>query len=261
MNDVSLNGLNEKEVRRGLCWRTFLCLLIGLLAIRSGEAIAAAPAGQPRNENVAMSYAEARQALTQLWEAQKQIYSEQQLDQLRVNFIGKDKVELHKRTTWTTTGRSYYYRYRYDLASMSDPYIREPDFWHRFKGVKVVVDRGASVETNTELIKAETQWLLRSDAEAFANVLYVLKQYAVTERAKLTSEASSFADFQVKAKAWRALKTKPELPRTSGGSVCWPRTPSSTRSSRKPLNIMNRVWLSSRCGRRANTMPRFYTAK
>ena len=47
---------------------------------------------------------------------------------------------------------------------------------------------------------------------AFASVLSVLKQYAIQERTKLASEASSFADFQVKAKAWRALKTKPELP-------------------------------------------------
>ena len=212
MNDVSLIGLNGNEVRRGLCRRTFLCLLIGLLAIGLGEAIAAAPAGQPRNVNVAMSYAEARQALTQLWETQKQLYSEQQLDQLRVNFIGKDQVELHKRETWTTSGRAYYYKYRYDLATMSDPYIREPDFRHRFKGVKVGVEHGASVETDTELTKAETQWLLRSDADAFASVLYVLKQYAVKEHGKHASEASSFAEFQQKAKAWRALKTKPELP-------------------------------------------------
>ena len=212
MNDASLIGTNGKAEPRGLCWRTFLCLLIGLLAIGLGEAIAAAPAGQPRNENVPISYAEARQALTELWETQKQIYSEQQLDQLRVNFIGKDKVELHKRETWTTSGRSYYYRYRYDLASMSDPYIRTPDSWHRFDGVKVAVDRGGSVETNTELRKAETQWLLRSDAEAFASVISVLKHYAMQERTKLASEASSFSDFEGKAKAWRALKVKPELP-------------------------------------------------
>jgi tetratricopeptide (TPR) repeat protein len=212
MNDASLIGFNGKEVRRGLCWWTFLCLLIGLLAIGLGEAIAAAPAGQPRNENMPMSYAEARSALIQLWETQRQVYSEEQYDQLRVTFIGKDKIELHIRKTWTTTGRAYYHKYRYDLASMSDPYIREPDFWHRFKGVKVAVDRGASLETSTELLKAETQWLLRSDAEAFSNVLYMLKQYAVKERTKLASDASSFADFQGKAKAWRALKVKPELP-------------------------------------------------
>jgi tetratricopeptide (TPR) repeat protein len=199
----------ERRVHRQLI---VVCLLIGLLAIGPGEAIAAAPAGQPRNENVPISYAEARNALIQLWETQRQVYSEEQYDQLRVTFIEKDKIELHIRMTWTTSGRAYYYKYRYDLASMSDPYIREPDFWHRFKGVKVGVDRGASVETNTELIKAETQWLLRSDAEAFASVLSVLKQYAIQERTKLASEASSFSDFQGKAKAWRALKVKPELP-------------------------------------------------
>jgi tetratricopeptide (TPR) repeat protein len=212
MNDAHLISLNGKEVRRGLCWRAFLCLLIGLLTIGFGEAIAAAPAGRPIDKNVAMSYAEARNALIQLWETQRQVHSEEQYDQLRVTFIGKDKIELHIRMTWTTSGRAYYYKYRYDLVSMSDPYIREPDFWHRFKGVKVGVDRGASVETNTELIKAETQWLLRSDADAFASVLSVLKQYAIQERTKLASEASSFADFQVKAKVWRALKVKPELP-------------------------------------------------
>lgn len=212
MKGFILSGVGGAEGRRCIYRRILLCLLIGLLALGLGEARAAAPAGQPRNENVAMSYAEARNTLIQLWETQRQVYSEEQYDQLRVTFIGKDKIELHIRKTWTTSGRSYYYRYRYDLASMSDPYIRTPDSWHRFDGVKVAVDRGGSVETNTELRKAETQWLVRSDAEAFVNALSVLKQYAIQERTRLASEASSFADFQVKAKAWRASKTKPELP-------------------------------------------------
>lgn len=216
MNGFILSGVGGTAERRGLRLRVLLCLLIGLLVIGCGmaaaEAFTAAPVSQPMKNNVPMSYAEARNALIQLWETQRQVYSEEQYDQLRVTFIGKDKIELHIRMTWTTSGRAYYYKYRYDLVSMSDPYIREPDFRHRFKGVKVAVDRGASVETNTELIKAETQWLLRSDAAAFASVLSVLKQYAIQERTKLASETSSFADFQGKAKAWRAMKVKPDLP-------------------------------------------------
>ena len=57
-----------------------------------------------------------------------------------------------------------------------------------------------------------TQWLERSEAEAFVKALSVLKQHAIKERKKLASEASSFADFQEKAKMWRALKVKPDLP-------------------------------------------------
>jgi tetratricopeptide (TPR) repeat protein len=52
--------------------------------------------------------------------------------------------------------------------------------------------------------------LNKDEAVSLANAFYVLKRYA--EGYKPEDEALSFADFQKKAKAWRALTVKPALP-------------------------------------------------
>jgi tetratricopeptide (TPR) repeat protein len=165
--------------------------------------------------NTPMSYAEARQVLTRVWESWKSQFSTEQIDQLHVSFIGKDKVELYVRTTYNDEYgvRTYHINYRFNLAEMSDPYIKTRDFWHDFNGFKVVVDSGVTIDSNSEYVTTcEIHWGSKSDADDFSNALYVLKQYAIKERMKLASEASSFADFREKARAWRTLPVKPALP-------------------------------------------------
>jgi len=209
--------LIAEAARRSRC-TICACLLIGPLALVGAETVALGQAFRsintlaPTNRSATMSYAEAREALMRLWEHQKPTYPPEQLyDQLRVSFIGKDKVELCMREIWSDTGHTYYYDYLFDLAAMSDPYIRQPDFWHKFNGFKVVVDQGVVVKTNTNLRTGATNWLLRPEAEEFARVLYALKEHALKERTRLASEISSFVDFQEKARAWRALTIKPIL--------------------------------------------------
>jgi len=209
MNDASLIGINGKAEPRGLCWRTFLCLLIGLLAIGLGEAIAAAPANQPIKKNVPMSYAEARHVLIQLWENQKPDSSTYHYDKLTVTFIGKDKLELYKSLISSVTGaRSF--KYTFDLTEMNEPYIRKQSYWDSHKGYLVAVNRGIKYESSHNMFPII--FPLESQAEAFVRALSVLRQYAIKEKEILASEASSFAAFQEKAKTWRALKVKPELP-------------------------------------------------
>jgi len=205
-------------IRRGHCGWLCVCLLIGLLAIGYGEAVAIAeaftdaPTSGSGNRNLSMSFAEARKVLTQLWENQKPDRPSYQYDKLCVTFIGKDKVELYMSLISTNWG-SVYYHYRIDLAEMNDPYIKTRDFWNNFEGYKVVLDRGVTCETNTPHKKGvPIIWPAKSEAEAFSTALSVLKQNAIKEKAKPASEAASFAEFQARAKAWRALKVKPDLP-------------------------------------------------
>jgi tetratricopeptide (TPR) repeat protein len=99
---------------------------------------------------------------------------------------------------------------------MSDPYIKTRDFWNNFRGYKVEVDQGLKYESSTGWNEKRNMipiiFPLESEAETFVKALSVLKQHAIKEKKKLASEASSFADFQEKAKTWRALKVKPDLP-------------------------------------------------
>jgi tetratricopeptide (TPR) repeat protein len=218
MKPLSILGINRTAGRRGLCWWKYGCLLIGVLAMGYGEdvakaeAISAAPTGESINRNLSMSVAEARKVLTQLWENQKPDRPSYQYDKLSVTFIGKEKVELYMSLISTNWG-SVFYNYRVNLTEMSDPYIKTRDFWNNFNGFKVVLDRGVTYETNTAHKEGvPIIWPLKSEAEAFCTALSVLKQNAIKEKTKVTSESSSFADFQEKARAWRALKVKPDLP-------------------------------------------------
>jgi tetratricopeptide (TPR) repeat protein len=244
MKHLSLFLINKVAEWRGL-WRLFAYLLIGLLVIGCAERVNKMPPGGQVNKmnermsydeeraeerkvktsyagarqmnkiNTPMSYAEARQVLTRVWESLKPYFSTEQIDQLHVSFIGKDKVELYVRTTYNDEYgvRTYHINYRFNLAEMSDPYIKTRDFWHDFNGFKVVVDSGVTIDSNSEYVTTcEIHWGSKSDADDFSNALYVLKQYAIKERMKLASEASSFADFREKARAWRTLPVKPALP-------------------------------------------------
>lgn len=215
MNSSIFSGVAGAAVRRGLCRRTISFLFIGLLAIGFGEAIAFEHAGKPMNKNAAMSYAEARKTVTQLWENQKPESSTYHYDKLTVTFIGKDKVEFYRSIISSRAGgRSF--KYTYNLTGMSDPYIKTRDFWHNFHGYKIEVDEGLQYESSTGWNEKHNMipiiFPIKSEAEAFAEALSVLKKYAIKEKEKIVSEASSFVEFQQKAQAWRQLKAKPELP-------------------------------------------------
>lgn len=217
MNGFILSGVGGAGERGYVYRRILWCLLIGLLSMNCGvaEAFGAAPAGKPMNKNVAMSYAEARKTLTQIWENKKPDSSTYHYDKLTVTFIEKDKVEFYSSIISSRAGaRSF--KYTYNLTEMSDPYIKTKDFWNNFSGYKVEVDQGLKYESSTGWNEKRNMipiiFPLESEAEAFVKALSVLKQHAIKERKKLASEASSFADFQEKAKTWRALKVKPDLP-------------------------------------------------
>lgn len=196
--------------------RVFLILL---LVMACNEALAfgadSTSSSERTNRSVSMSLAEARKTLIQIWENQKPDSSTYHYDKLTVTFFGKDKVELYMSLISSRAGaRSF--KYIYNLTEMSNPYIKTKDFWHNFAGYKVEVDQGLKYQSSTGRNEKHNMlpiiFPLGSEAEAFVKALSVLKQYAIKEREILTSEGSSFANFQEKAKTWRALQVKPGLP-------------------------------------------------
>ena len=187
-------------------WMICLCFLLILLTVGFGPTIRRIY--QTSDQTVPqMSYIEARELLTRLWENKEPNFRDEKYDQHKITFIGKDKIELYEKSSWISSGRSYAGFGQYNLAVMSDPYVKGK-YTFNYDFFAVCVDNGFSISGSG----INTEWSSRSDAEAFVNALYVLKQYATKEKKKLAREVSSFPDFQEKAKAWRALSVKPSLP-------------------------------------------------
>ena len=233
MKHLSLFLINKVSGWRGRSlWRLCAYFLIGLLAIGCANRMsldeqrenkintlsshAEVNDKQENKINTPISYAEARNALIQVWESKKPVVSTEQIDQLHVSFIGRDEVELQERETYNNEYgiHTNYEKYRFNLAEISEPYVKKPDpFFGDFYGVRVVIARGEIYcRYHNYGNSCVISWDSESDAKDFSKALYALKQYAIKERAKQASEASSFADFLEKARAWRTLRVKPDLP-------------------------------------------------
>ncbi len=208
--------ISELMCRYGHCaWRVSLCLLIGLLATAYAEAVTKAPVSAQATGGP-MTYTQARQKLVEMWNNRGPAEKGEEVDHLRISFTGKNILELHMRNIYTRSGNQYPFDYRYDLAAMSDPYIKGRDFWHNIDYFMVLVDQGCignSIARNGGHT-CTVEWHTRQEAETFAYLLSMLKQHAMQEKEKFAAEPALFADFQEKAKTWRALAVKPPLPET-----------------------------------------------
>ncbi len=167
-----------------------------------------------------MSYSQARKIIESMENRREQIppgwnASTYNTPLMKNITISSDKI------TWDQVYPKLFWACTSGFRSM-DPHVEKSHVYGTFNvlpceaapwyhGCIKQVQHGGS-RNSGDTSATDTFWssLKRDEAVSLAKAFYVLKRY--TEGYKPEDEALSFADFQKKAKLWRALTVKPALP-------------------------------------------------